>query len=238
MINIAVIDDERVVRDQIVDKVKSMIQGLQAEVFSYGDAASFFDAMDGEKARFHIVISDIRMQGMNGIELGRRLRKNMPEVYLIYLTSSSDYAVESYILDAYQYVLKRDMDSRLPEILQVVLKKVAQETKKYMVVGGVSHQQKVCFDDIVCIYKVKGTKYVAYETTSETLRDRKTLDQVMAETQDCHFVLIERGHVINLAHVMKIKENTLTLSNGAEWVVSRTRIQQVRDALNRYWGAE
>lgn len=237
MINIAVIDDERVVRERVVDKVNSVLWDFEAEVSSYGDAASFFSAMGRDK-QFHIVISDIGMQGMNGIELGKHLKETCPDVYLIFLTSSADYAVESYMLDAYQYVLKCEMDTRFPEILQSVLKKVEGKIKNHIIVGNAIEQQKVCYEDILYIYKVKGTKYVAYVTDGETLRDRKTLEQVMMDAKHHMFVMIERGHAVNLRHVTKIRENILTLSNGDELEVSRTRIQEVREAINRYWGVE
>lgn len=237
MIYIAVIDDERIVREQVVEKVKAQLGGFKAELSSYGDAASFFDAM-GSKKQFHIVISDIGMQGMNGIELGKHLKDLYPEVYLIYLTASADYAVESYMLDAYQYVLKCEMDTRFPEILQTVLKEVDGKIKNYIVVGNAIEQQKVCYEDIIYIHKVKGTKYVAYVTEKERIRDRKTLEQAMQDAKHHLFVMVERGHAVNLRHVTKIRESTLTLSNEEELEVSRTRIQSVREAINDYWGVE
>ena len=217
-----------------MDKVKSVLGGVEANISSYGDAASFFAAMDRNNP-FHIVISDIRMEGMNGIELGRKLKRLCPEVYLIYLTLSSDYAADSYILNAYQYVLKCDMDVRLPEILKAALSELEKELDSYRIVGSPNRRRRIRYEDIICINKVKGTKYVEYVTADGSFRDRKTLEQVMEEASQQHFVMVERGHVVNMGHVVSFEERTLTLSNGEEMAVSRTRNQAVREALHKYW---
>ena len=86
MINIAIIDNEKMIRAQVVAKVRFLLGGMDAETFVYGDGTTFL-ADIGEGKKFHIVISDTELNGMSGIELGRQLKTLLPQVYLVYLTS-------------------------------------------------------------------------------------------------------------------------------------------------------
>lgn len=235
MINIAVIDDERDVLALIVGKIKSNVSGRNdIRVFSYNSAETFFDALKN-KIRFQIVFSDIGMHGMNGLKLGQKLKSKWPNVYLIYLTSRTEFALESYQIEAYQYILKKDMNERLPDILQKVLSIVEKEMKTFLIVGTSADQKKINFEDILYIQKIKGTKYVEYITSDEALRDRKTMEQAMGEVAGLDFVLVERGHAVNMHHITRIRDNVITLSNGQEIIISRTRIAAVKEQVNSFW---
>lgn len=108
----------------------------------------------------------------------------------------------------------------------------------YIIVGNTSEQYRVKYEDIICIQKVKGTKYVDYVLEEEILRDRRTLEQVMETAGEHGFIMLEKGHAVNMKYVVSLVGNQITLANGQELAVSRTRIQAVRSVLNTYWGVE
>lgn len=78
------------------------------------------------KKHYDVVISDIDLPGKSGIDLGRILKAEQKDICLVFLTSYAEFAVDSYVLEAYQYILKRDMKERLPAVLQ----KIYQEKQK------------------------------------------------------------------------------------------------------------
>lgn len=69
---------------------------------------------------FQLVFLDIRMEGMNGIETARLLRKQTAKLPIVFLTSSADYALEGYQVFSTGYLLKpiRQGRSQLLDILQ------------------------------------------------------------------------------------------------------------------------
>ena len=81
------------------------------------------------------MILDIRLPGINGIELGRILRERGKDTKLLYLTSYAEYAAESYLVEASQYILKESMDRRLPDILQRMISEEIEQKKDYRIVG-------------------------------------------------------------------------------------------------------
>ena len=104
MIRIATIEDEKVVQEEICQAITSVIDHKEEmEVDSYFSAEDYFLAAKD----YELVITDIELPGISGLELGKKVRQMNPEVYLVFLTAYSEFASESYIIEAYQYILKK-----------------------------------------------------------------------------------------------------------------------------------
>lgn len=80
---VAIVDDDRSVREALADLLQ--VEGYPARL--YGDGSALLDADLGTVA---CVITDVRMPGLNGLELQRQLRERMPSLPVIFLTSSED----------------------------------------------------------------------------------------------------------------------------------------------------
>ena len=98
MIKIATIEDEENIRQEIVRYIKKGIGSIEGVVY---ESAERYLLVGG---RYDLVISDIELPGISGLELGKRIKENNPDVYLVFLTSHSEFASESYIIEAYQYI--------------------------------------------------------------------------------------------------------------------------------------
>lgn len=96
MIKIATIEDEENIRQEIVRYIKKgigSIEGVEVDVY---ESAERYLLVGG---RYDLVISDIELPGISGLELGKRIKENNPDVYLVFLTSHSEFASESYIIE-------------------------------------------------------------------------------------------------------------------------------------------
>ena len=159
MIRIGIVDDEEIMRLKIHQCIKEILKEQESvEIRSYDCAEDFLEEVQ-KKTHFDILFSDIQMLEMNGLELGKRLQKDMPNLYIIYITAYMEYAVESYKISAYQYILKEDMEIRLPQITRKLLNQIQHEYAQFRVVGTNGIQKKIYFRDIIYVYKGKETKY-------------------------------------------------------------------------------
>ena len=134
--------------------------------------------------------------------------------------------------------VRRQTTAELKKLLKDYEFDILPIAEEYIIIGNRSEQHKVNYEDIICIQKVKGTKYVEYVLADNTYRDRRTIEQVMESARYYGFIMVEKGHAVNLKHVSSMVGNVITMSNGLEQIISRTRIQNVRSALNIYWGLE
>ena len=66
---------------------------------------------------------------------------------------------------------------------------------------------------------------------------RKSLQQVYEELAAEEFIFIDRGCIVNIIHVMQVKEGTVVLKNGTALPISRSHLQEVKAQINAYWGA-
>mgnify|MGYP000482544879 CR=1 FL=1 len=106
-----------------IEKAKEEFPEIQTRIYCCGE--DFLQV----KERYDILILDIDLPGISGIELGHRLRKNGDDTAVVFLTAYPQYAAESYVIEAWQYVLKEQMEERFPEILHRLISSLLEEKK-------------------------------------------------------------------------------------------------------------
>lgn len=120
MIRIAVVDDEEALRKKMCKYIETVIgKDDEVEISTFCDGESFWKKIK-KGNRYDILYSDIQMAGMDGMELGKKVREIDNCIYIIFITSYAEYAAESYMIEAYQYILKQDLSYRLPIITSAV----------------------------------------------------------------------------------------------------------------------
>lgn len=126
MYQVLLVDDEPLVHHHLRTVLDWRTQGfdLCGEAYEGEKALQMIDRL-----RPQIVILDVNMQGMNGIELNRTIRERYPSVKTIMLSSYDDY---DYVRDclrngAVDYLLKHRLDA---EQLMGVLRKAAREMEE------------------------------------------------------------------------------------------------------------
>lgn len=130
MLRIFVVDDERLIRVTTADELREA--GNQVREFASAEAA--MQSLREEAAEVDVVISDLKMPGMDGLEFISRVKKLNPEVFVLLITAHAtvDTAVEAMKLGAYDYISKPfSMDELLLTIERIKeLKSVKDENKQ------------------------------------------------------------------------------------------------------------
>lgn len=235
MIKIAVVDDDKAML-KIIDKCMrgQIAPEDDVEILCFDSGKDFLERMK-KGYRANILFCDIELKEMSGIEVGRIVRQKYPALYLVYLTSHSEFAMESYKLDAYQYIMKEHMKERLSPILKQLLDRLKKENKEYRMIGTNTNKERVYYSDIVSIHKEKAAKYVTYHTTAGVYRERGALHLILEEMHSRDFIVIGRGKAVNMRHIVKLADNTVYLDNEEQIKISRSYMSQVKEKINRYW---
>ncbi len=232
MIRIATIEDEKIIQEEICRVITSVTNHKEEiKVDSYFSAEDYFLAAKA----YELVITDIELPGISGLELGRKVRQMNPEVYLVFLTSYSEFASESYIIEAYQYILKKDMQERLPALVDKVVARIKKENSEFFWIGNSRDIKKIYYKEIIYIKKIKGSKYAEYVTADGMYTARLSLNQVFEKIKNNGFILADRAHVVNVNHVKRLRGNTIYMDNGEEIEVSRVQSLQVKEKIAEYW---
>lgn len=238
MVKIAIVDDEKEALALECDCIKKVVyEKGEAEIFSFSDAEEVVENIS-QGVEYDILITDIELSGMSGLELGKLVCRKLHRCYLVFLTSHSEFAVESYQLEAYQYILKKEMEERLPSVTERLVEKVKKERNNFVLLGPENEKRKVYFRDIIYVQKDKGMKYVLYITKVGDFREREGLKKTMERLDSKMFLFADRSYIVNMKFIERISGDTIYLEENHRLAITRARLKKVKEYINRYWGCD
>ncbi|MCM1190561.1 MAG: LytTR family DNA-binding domain-containing protein [bacterium] len=239
MVRIAICDDEAEAVSRHAEIVRSALQrcGVGFELKTYTRSDNLLYDITDDHIFYDLLLLDIEMPGFQGMELCGRVKPFLPNVKVIFITSHIEYAIDAYELAIFRYIPKSDLAERLPAAISEAARLTELEAgQEYIIRTGV-YMEKIPYRDIFYIQRDGGKNAVFY-TTSGTSNVRKPLQQVFDELNAPEFLFIDRGIIVNLIHIMKISGGTAVLKNGEKLPVSRSRLQEVKRKINRFWGTQ
>lgn len=234
----AIVDDSQEYRKKVIYVLQSIAEKCEKtiECMQFSRAETLIYELDADTC-FDIFVLDIQMPGIDGMELARGIKERYPDVCIIFVTSYSRFALESYEIDAYQYILKEKLVERLPQVMEKFFRKTAEETASdYYTIATNSKLERFRFKDIIQIYR--SGKYVVFVTKERTYKQRMSLNDAYKELPEGDFVFIERGIIVNIPHISGMDKNKITLSNNETVTASRAYLKKVKEEITRYWSRQ
>lgn len=163
-----------------------------------------------EQKDYDILLLDIEMKSINGMELAKKIRKENEAVQIIFTTGYSDYISEGYEVAALHYLMKPVS----PEKLENVLNRATIQIKK---------NEKSLFLSLsgemirIPVYEIQYLEVQQNYVTIHAKKDytiKKTLVEFERELDD-RFYRMGRSYLLNLSYIDKITKNRVFLSDGS-----------------------
>ena len=231
---ILIVDDETPARNRL----KRMLDGLEG-VEVIGEATDGQAAIDAARElKPHIILLDIRMPGMDGMEAARQIRTLPDAPYVIFTTAYSEHALEAFDTQAIDYLVKPVRKERLLQALERVQQLLPADTSKQPSNLTVKKQGKMVLlpiDEI--LYFQADHKYVtAYLATREELLEEslKQLEELLGE----RVIRIHRNALVARSALMGMEKDA---SSGSHHVtlreigkgpeISRRHVAEVRQII-------
>ena len=236
MIHIAICDDDKhavVAHKQIAQNCLTQNKSA-GEIAVYTDSGNLLYDIAEDEFFFDLILLDIEMPGSTGMEIAEKIKPYLPEVKIIFITSHIEYAVDAFELSVFRYVPKGELDKRLPAAIRDAVKLIELEEGKAYTIQTNSRLEKIPYRDIY--YIERDGKNASITASGGISKVRKSLQQVFEELDAEEFIYIDRGCIVNLIHVMQIKNGTAVLKNETALPISRAHLQEVKEQMNRYWG--
>lgn len=239
MLRIALCDDDEKHLNQAAAllaaylKVRPRLNG-QVECFQSGSALL---AKAESAGGFDLYILDILMPGLNGIETGRLLRALGEGGEILYLTSSNDFAADSYDVRAFFYLLKPVEEAKLFQVLDGAVEKLNQRRTSAVVVNTAAGPRRVLLERIRYVERVgRCLRYYCTDTTVDTQSIRGSLREATASLlADRRFYLCGASFVLNFQHVSGVNGQVALLDNGQAVALPRTSATEFKKAWGSYW---
>ena len=227
---IAICEDEKVVLDFESSLVSQWAadSGCPLQLDTYISAEQFlFESED--KAPYDILIFDIQMKNMNGMELAKKLRERGCDAVIIFITGIPDYAIEGYEVGAVRYILKPVKAEVLNGLLDSVLSERQKKAEDYFMLGQGADLEKISFEKIVYI-EARG-HYVYLKGTDFEREWKAGFSETSASFEGHGFFCLRRGLLVNLKHVEKITRTNCVLDNGETLPVARGVYKELNEAF-------
>lgn len=210
--------------------------GVPVEVATYTQGGQLLYDVEDDAAHFDLFLLDIEMPGVDGMELAARLRRRLPDAKAIFVTSHDEYAIDAFELSIFRYVPKGEPGPRLVHAVTDALKLLAVGLDRAYTVRRGGSLERIAYRDIAYIDRA-GKDSAIHCDGGRTVRVRKSLQRVFDELGSDEFAFIDRGVVVNLAKVARVKGPSAVLVSGEELPVSRSHARGLRERLADFWGS-
>lgn len=236
MLHIAVCDDDKGAVQTHKEIAENCLRqcGSVGEITTYTTSDNLLYDITEDHFFFDLILLDIEMPGSSGMELAEKIKPCLPNVKIIFITSHIEYAIDAFELSVFRYVPKDDTDKRLPSAILDAMKLIELEDGKAYTIQTNSRLEKIPYKEIY--YIEREGKNASITATSGVSRVRKSLQQVYEELGAEEFIYIDRGCIVNMIHIMQIKDGLAVLKNGVSLPISRSHLQEVKEQINTYWG--
>lgn len=230
--NIVICDDEQVESE----KLQRYLQNLEAE---QGDRFSLQIFSSGEQLLEHfpanadILLMDIGMNGISGMETVRQLRKQDINVCVIFITSLTQYAIEGYSVHAFGFLTKPFSYSHFRRAMEEALAALESTRSNILALPVENGIQYIDFSQ-VCYVEVYGRIICVNQTNGLSLECRMSLSNLEKSLNSKQFFRCHNNFLVNFAHVVQIESRKLTMKNGRVIPVSKHRYQELLLAIGRY----
>ncbi|MBR3597786.1 MAG: response regulator transcription factor [Clostridia bacterium] len=220
MLRIAVCDDDFLFRKQIAEIMNRWEQKPENAVFEIFDNGD--ELISAHKTSpFDIILLDILMPLINGIETAREIRQNDKNTKIVFLTSSPEFAVESYTVKADNYLLKPVSEKALFCCLDELAEEIGNKAKT-IAIKGIYNVYKLVVDDIV--YVEAQNKHIVFSMLDgskiETTEPLHICEEKLIPNKE--FFKCHRSYIVNINHIDKYTSKEIRMHNGSFIPISRS----------------
>ena len=233
MIRVAIVEDEAEIREQLMGYVQRYTRqyGTAFEVKTFADG---LEILEDYRPAYDLILLDIEMKHLDGMETARRIRELDPEVMLVFITNMAQYAIKGYAVGALDYVLKPVPYFAFSQQLQKVEEQL-RRTRHYLAVPVEGGLRRL---DTSRIYYIESEGHrVHFYTEEGDFAAPGALKALEEKLADRPFARCNSGYLVNLAQVQAVQQNTVEVG-PYELQVSRPKRKSFLAALTDYIGGD
>ena len=227
-LNIAICDDEEIIREQIKELTEKEKSGLCMELYETGDA------LLASRKQFDIVFLDIQMEGTDGIETAKRLRQRDEDTILIFITGIREYVFEAFDVAAFHYLLKPIEEDKFREVFRRAERELEKrKSKRRETVFIKTRNRSFSLEKDSILYIESRGKKVEIHTTGETIEAYASMNEMEGQLGG-GFFRCHRGYLVNMAYVAEYDSGSITLNNGECVYLAKEKYGEFVKAYMRY----
>ena len=230
-IRIAVCDDEKKDCIEIVGLTQKILKhaNISHSIFAYESAKELLEDIQ-KGVDFHLLLLDVLMDEMDGMELAAELRRQENKAAIIFISVNREMALRGYEVSAARYLEKPLNEEKLKEALLYCYGEF--QVKKEILLPTAHGQCRISVADIQYVEAFeRGSKFVL---SNEMIESRLKFGEAEKLLPKSNFLLCHRAYVVNLAFVKYIRNYEFELKNGMIIPIGKGRYAEVYKTFVKY----
>lgn len=235
MIKIAFCDDDMEVLHQM-NELLDRYRVERNEDITYAAFQSPFELLtEIEKGiRPDILFLDVVMPGQNGMDVAKEIRQYDTNMKIIFLTSSPEFAVESYSVGAYFYQLKPIWEESFFRLMDAVLAECEKKKKNSLILRSKDGITRIDLQQLEYC-EVLGRKLLFHLENGAVLESAGSLDDLAGQLmQYSNFFRPHRSFLVNMEYIQNISSRSIKMVNDAEIPIPHGKCSEIKNAYMEY----
>lgn len=235
MIKIAFCDDDMEVLHQM-NELLDRYRVERNEDITYAAFQSPFELLtEIEKGiRLDILFLDVVMPGQNGMDVAKEIRQYDTNMKIIFLTSSPEFAVESYSVGAYFYQLKPIWEESFFRLMDAVLAECEKKKKNSLILRSKDGITRIDLQQLEYC-EVLGRKLLFHLENGAVLESAWSLDDLAGQLmQYSNFFRPHRSFLVNMEYIQNISSRSIKMVNDAEIPIPHGKCSEIKNTYMEY----
>lgn len=235
MIKIAFCDDDMEVLHQM-NELLDRYRVERNEDITYAAFQSPFELLtEIEKGiRPDILFLDVVMPGQNGMDVAKEIRQYDANMKIIFLTSSPEFAVESYSVGAYFYQLKPIWEESFSRLMDSVLAECEKKKKNSLILRSKDGITRIDLQQLEYC-EVLGRKLLFHLENGAVLESAGSLDDLAGQLmQYSNFFRPHRSFLVNMEYIQNISSRSIKMVNDAEIPIPHGKCSEIKNTYMEY----
>lgn len=235
MIKIAFCDDDMEVLHQM-NELLDRYRVERNEDITYAAFQSPFELLtEIEKGiRPDILFLDVVMPGQNGMDVAKEIRQYDTNMKIIFLTSSPEFAVESYSVGAYFYQLKPIWEGSFFRLMDAVLAECEKKKKNSLILRSKDGITRIDLQQLEYC-EVLGRKLLFHLENGAVLESAGSLDDLAGQLmQHSNFFRPHRSFLVNMEYIQNISSRSIKMVNDAEIPIPHGKCSEIKNTYMEY----
>lgn len=190
--------------------------------------------LQDEKRAFDLILLDIGLPGINGMEAAEALRHVDDVTPIIFITSLAQYAIKGYEVDALGFVLKPATYGELSLRLDKALRVLAKNAGNTVRITTREGTRQVSTSELASV-EISNHDLVYHLMDGSSCKVRGTISSAEEELGSSGFVRISASCIANMALIANVKRDSLEMADGSTLFFSRSRKKAAMEQIARFF---
>lgn len=236
MISIAICEDEKIHRDKLKEFLEKFLEQKKYSVEEFESGEDFlerFESDENYRENLDIVILDIQMDGINGMDVARKIREWNKKLKIIFITAIPDFLADGYEVKAFRYLLKPIEYEDFCRHFGKCLEEIEDNKESSIIINDLNTSKTVVVPIESILFVETYGRNLLVHTDKNIYRMYESIGSMEEKLDSEIFFRVHRGYLVNISRIESIKGKTAIVA-GNEVMISRDKVKDLKERVMDY----